>query len=566
MAVELLICETCGNKWIRRLQRHQSNAEVCANCRTEQRGRGIRTFDHQKGIKAATGRMRFDADIQIAFGSQPLHRVLPECDAVQALCPACVTTWDADMDNRSCPSCEYAFPRVIATEGDLDHSGQAIMNRESIRDALIQHSAIGEQRARRILAVFPDARSLEAAQIEVLLNIPGVGPRVAETAKDAARRYLERHGTEGMQALWPCENSTASLSDGLMGIPGVGETKALRIVSKYPDVGALAGADWRAVAQIPGVGRRASSAAIQMAKDRLRNAESTEFAARGSSQTRGRIEAESQDDVGNDWDEDGAWTKFLSQFLCTVCAKRHLDLPGRREWPLCRGCDTGKTVGAGHGVTAALRKGCRCAKCLGAVAQARWFVSERLRGRTLQELGEQVGLSRERVRQLTEQVDPSKPWEAVERVEQREGTEVAEVAEAALAAIHQRREPACPVCGSTVFGVTRRFCSDDCRNKYNLLRYHIDPERRKLSKLRTSRWILENAEDLPEYQIRHAKRVVAGDAIIDGGRRWLVKGSETFKAAVEIVVNQWPLADLLPDDIRAQIDEHLGRSDDASMS
>lgn len=359
--------------------------------------------------------------------------------------------------------------------------------------------------------------------------------------------------------------SVAKASDfacALRDIPQLGTTRVARIMERYQTPAALADADPDDLCRIQGVGPHVAEAAIRAARQHAEQ-ESREP---GGSATLASdpFTMKAIEEVGDAKDVDSEvemWATHLRQYRCTICARIHLDLPERRQPPLCLKCDTGKVLSAGHGVRAALRHGCRCHACLDAVARVRVWVTGRLRGYTLQEIADQVGLTRERVRQITNMVEPSKPWEAVDRVERLEREEVAAIAAAALEEVRSAQADPCPVCGGAVDGISRRrYCSTDCRHRYNVLRYHVEPDRRKMQRFRTSRWVVDHADEVPDFQLRHAKRVLAGAARWNEQRRWLIVGSEAFAVAVEAVINGWPLAELLPDLIRAQIDQYLGRT------
>lgn len=347
------------------------------------------------------------------------------------------------------------------------------------------------------------------------------------------------------------------LEENLASLPGVGPAIARRVVARWPDLDAIAGAEPSDLIQVRGIGTGLACRIIEHA--RARNAPpETEvpwahpFAALDGTGDEAAAPVESVT-------YDQAWTDALDLFDCVVCTGPVLDIAGRAEHPLCPNCDTGSLPGRNHGLRSA-KRGCRCGTCLDAYARGREWVTERVAGRTLEAIGDEAGITRERVRQVTEKVEPSRPWDAATRVARSERDEVATVAEAALASVQAAATDPCPTCGGTVaHGGNRRFCTPDCRERFDILRYHIDEERRAAHRVLMARWTLDHPERNNDLQIRYAERVMEGTAVHDDNRRWLIEGSAPFKVAVEAVVNGWPLADLLPGAVRRQIDTHLGR-------
>ena len=182
------------------------------------------------------------------------------------------------------------------------------------------------------------------------------------------------------------------------------------------------------------------------------------------------------------------------------------------------------------------------------------FVERRVAGDTLEAIGAEAGLSRERVRQITEKLAPEKPWVTAKQ----RAVKLVEKARLTTAAEGRRY---CATCGSWLpvsSGSHRRYCDATCRSYWDSLRYHIDDQRRAQTKRKTARWVLENPEGKSVEAIRYARRVIEGTAVENECRRRLVEGSSAWNVATRAVLNNWPIAKLLPRPIQDQIAVHLG--------
>lgn len=199
------------------------------------------------------------------------------------------------------------------------------------------------------------------------------------------------------------------------------------------------------------------------------------------------------------------------------------------------------------------KQGCRCAKCSTAWVDALGATAERLAGHTLERIARRIGLTRERVRQLTMQMAPWEPWQAVRT----ERLAMAEEIQAVLSEVE------CETCGHP-FSIKpgerdhRKYCSRTCREAYESLRYHLDDERRLKQRVLIARWALENPDRASELQIRHARRVIEHGPEHGSGKRWLIEGSTGFEVAVTAFCDGWPVFDELPAQIQVQIRDHVG--------
>jgi DNA-binding phage protein/transposase-like protein/predicted nucleic acid-binding Zn ribbon protein len=259
---------------------------------------------------------------------------------------------------------------------------------------------------------------------------------------------------------------------------------------------------------------------------------------------------------------DPTWVDSLHVQTCLICTRSYLDHPARSTWNLCPQCDTGHVADrrSRHGLRVAVRDSCRCDECLSAVSRVRDWVRRRINGETLQAIGADAGISRERIRQTIRILEPHEPWDAATRALKHQLDEEGRVAAEAHEQARREKHGPCPVCGGDLPAGRPRFCSNDCAHRWSVLRLHIDDQRRESHRKLMARWAVDNPDLVRDFQLRHAQRVLDGTAEIIEERRWLIEGSEPFKVAVEAVVNGWPLAGLLPDPVRRQIDTHLGRA------
>lgn len=135
-------------------------------------------------------------------------------------------------------------------------------------------------------------------------------------------------------------------------------------------------------------------------------------------------------------------------------------------------------------------------------------------GYTLQEIGDKVGLTRERVRQ-------------------RLATRGYSIKDLKPASPPRDRGPAhrCSVCGKIEAYGKRRTCSSLCAKVWRTsnVRMVLDPEYRKRHVRAVARWMLANPEKVSKAQRKHARRVLSGK-VPDTGRRWVIPGSKTEEA------------------------------------
>lgn len=264
--------------------------------------------------------------------------------------------------------------------------------------------------------------------------------------------------------------------------------------------------------------------------------------------------------ASDNWKGPGSWFDSLEVFSCALCCRLYLDHSGRGAPQLCVACDTGdvRSSAGRHGLRGAVDHRCRCSTCLSAVLRSRDWVNRRIQGETLQSIADSYGVTREYVRQCTARLEPSAPWDAHDRAVRIQLEEERQFAAWALEEVRAAAIGPCPVCGQDVPNGRRRYCSESCRQTWDVLRFHLDDDRRDKHRQLVARWAVENPESVSDLQVRHARRVLSGASEVLEDRRWLIEGSEPFKAAVEAVMKGWPLGHLLPDPIQRQIAAYLG--------
>lgn len=183
------------------------------------------------------------------------------------------------------------------------------------------------------------------------------------------------------------------------------------------------------------------------------------------------------------------------------------------------------------------------------MSRADEWVRRRCEGETLESIGADYGLTRERIRQVTEKHSPHKPWDAIKAEHRALLAEVEEV---------RRTTPKadCKTCGAGVFGKKFTYCSDKCRNIRAALRYVVDEQEWKKHRQVMAQYYIEHPEKY-EDQVATAKRILKGEPTENHGR-WLIEGSQNFEYAKEAVANHWPIAEEFHPDILAQVKEALG--------
>lgn len=167
---------------------------------------------------------------------------------------------------------------------------------------------------------------------------------------------------------------------------------------------------------------------------------------------------------------------------------------------------------------------------------------------TLASIGREYSLSRERVRQLVNRIDPEGYEDRKRRIE-----EIREQKRAEREARRQFVPFECSCCGTLVTNTRRKnYCGDDCRVLMSqTLRYHIDPEYKERHRGYVSRWVLDNQDKVAPTMVNHAQRVLNGDAETRGS--WFTKDSKGLHGAIRAYKGEWPVFDLLSDDLKNQV-------------
>lgn len=241
--------------------------------------------------------------------------------------------------------------------------------------------------------------------------------------------------------------------------------------------------------------------------------------------------------------------------ICLLCERHGPLTPHDTGHLLCDRHDTSVRASRSHSAHAALTGRCACQQCLDRVEQARGWVRERMEGVALADIGARNGITRERVRQITEQVAPAKPWDAA-KLSWRIDRDTIE-------AIRDQGDVPCPVCpdGRVPLRSNRRYCRDRCREVHETLAWHIDEGRRESNRRAMARWVLSKGDEQTASERAHARRVLAGEGPEDPNRRRFHENSETFRVALEAHRDGWPIAQRLPAVLRDQLDAHLERDD-----
>jgi len=150
-------------------------------------------------------------------------------------------------------------------------------------------------------------------------------------------------------------------------------------------------------------------------------------------------------------------------------------------------------------------------------------------GLTLQEIGQRMGLTRERVRQITQGLDPRAKDtrrrlvdESVRRRQERSERRRAGTAKP------------CVVCWwPVVRGAKFKTCSHVCAELWRVARYHLDAELYADHRRRTAKAVLREPDAHESSEVALAKKILSGN---DSGpnRRFVVRGSLVQNALADI--------------------------------
>ena len=167
------------------------------------------------------------------------------------------------------------------------------------------------------------------------------------------------------------------------------------------------------------------------------------------------------------------------------------------------------------------------------------MLAMRLRGRTLAYIGHEFGITRERVRQLLNLVDPDHTQKAVlyrQRLRKRQASAVMD--QQLIERIRVKKR--CRVCLAYVLRGKNVTCSSMCAELWTsaAVRFAIDDEAYAAHRINRAKTVLKNKDNYG-YQtrkslLRHARRVVSGENT-EPNRRYLVKNSLTSYLVEEIV-------------------------------
>lgn len=197
-----------------------------------------------------------------------------------------------------------------------------------------------------------------------------------------------------------------------------------------------------------------------------------------------------------------------------------------------------------HGVKRYRDQGCRCANCKSAFADGLFMVIAYVdQGMTLEEIGAEVDVSREWVRQVINQLSPGLTSRVVAERKNRRALENLTISK-------------CGFCG-TMFAEDKKTCSQRCYEQRELLRYHFSEKYRSSSRRAIARWRLKN-EDYGTTDREHHVRVLADPDDVDSQGRWLVRGSKAHTAAVEAFRRGGSVFEELPAPIQDQVRTDAG--------
>lgn len=150
---------------------------------------------------------------------------------------------------------------------------------------------------------------------------------------------------------------------------------------------------------------------------------------------------------------------------------------------------------------------------------------------TLEAVGQEYGLTRERVRQIAAMFDPDGSRRAAHKSRVKRSQELRRDEEQ-WQELKNRAKAAqpCVVCGSWVLRSrqegTRRTCSHECGEAWPNLRFHFDPVIREKHRGTIARWCVANPDKVSSSQLNWSKKVLAGKPIQSNGR-WTLPGSKT---------------------------------------
>lgn len=157
-------------------------------------------------------------------------------------------------------------------------------------------------------------------------------------------------------------------------------------------------------------------------------------------------------------------------------------------------------------------------------------------GQTTPRVARAYGITTERVRQILNKQAPG-------LIAQRKSERHERVANA-------HRKP-CRVCGTTT--TRAHTCSDFCSEVLRRLWRVLDLDRAQRHAESVARWHIANPEVAGHARVRHAQRVLAGEATHGSKGLWFTRGSRTLEVAAEAWRNRWPIIDQFPSALRESL-------------
>lgn len=207
-----------------------------------------------------------------------------------------------------------------------------------------------------------------------------------------------------------------------------------------------------------------------------------------------------------------------------------------------------------HGLSRYL-EGCTCEVCTSRYELAVRFYEARMRisDEMPADVARDVGVTRQYGHLLINDLYPDRPWEEADRMLKLERE------------AHRMNKlfKNCPTCGVGHF--RPKFCSNRCQAVRNqILRIVVDKKTWYRHRKSIANWTLKHSDEVNDIQLRHAKRVVSGEAStreeLGHKARWLQPGSRPWSWAIYATQEGWPIAEKFPEDIKKQVAEAISSS------
>lgn len=164
------------------------------------------------------------------------------------------------------------------------------------------------------------------------------------------------------------------------------------------------------------------------------------------------------------------------------------------------------------------------------------IVERRVEGATLQEIANEYGITRERVRQICGARDREHTAKARKAQADKRARRLARDREKYLREVEQSSR-ACVVCHAKMHPETPeriRTCGGECAEVWAKARYYIDAEQWERHRMSVARSIINHAHKRTDSELAWANKIVSGEAPEPRGR-WTVAGSEVERLVTEVL-------------------------------